>query len=119
MSSLNAGRKGPLLNVHINSSRALFLTGNIPFLIIWAKYAFYSPKICDYYLALSLIPSSLSPVCVVAYAHIPVIYDSNIPMSFREVEHHLEDLRSNVINRQRRVNLNDVEGMTLMLTKSR
>ncbi|XP_043216897.1 coiled-coil domain-containing protein AGAP005037-like isoform X3 [Amphibalanus amphitrite] len=35
-----------------------------------------------------------------------------------EVEHHVEDLRSSVINRQRRVNLNDVEGMALMLTKS-
>ncbi|XP_037084970.1 coiled-coil domain-containing protein CG32809-like [Pollicipes pollicipes] len=35
-----------------------------------------------------------------------------------EVEQHVEDLRSNVINRRRRVNMTDVEGMALMLSKS-
>ncbi|XP_037077807.1 coiled-coil domain-containing protein AGAP005037-like [Pollicipes pollicipes] len=42
----------------------------------------------------------------------------NIEKDLSEVEHHVEDLRSNVINRQRRVNLNDVEGMALVLSKS-
>ncbi|XP_043200481.1 coiled-coil domain-containing protein AGAP005037-like isoform X20 [Amphibalanus amphitrite] len=35
-----------------------------------------------------------------------------------EVEQHVEDLRSNVINRRRRVNMSDVESMALVLSRS-
>lgn len=37
---------------------------------------------------------------------------------FRELETHVEELRSNVINRKCRVNMSDVEGMALILSRA-